>query len=293
MLSALHDVMGIAASRVRAYGPAVLRRLAHRAALSWAVTIAMLRMFEVEFRASMLRVAAYGCALAAIGLIASEFATLPRGAVVAEAAANPDWIEVGRPFPAFAMTMPEFDEAPRYAIWRHANGGGRKDIFTFGDPATGGASAVVELYRPGAEPDTDPDVVTASIPELRLSGRPVVRTTIDTKFGEVAVDPFMDRAPGGERRCLRFWRAFDAPRLEISGWFCNGGQELVDRGMIACSLDRLTLLAAGSEPRIGALFAQAERKRNFCGANNVFFAATGKRRDWIEATRDPRLRGRQ
>ena len=44
--------------------------------------------------------------------------------------------------------------------------------------------------------------------------------------------------------------------------------------MLACALDRLTLLAAGSEPKIGALFAQAELKRTFCGANNVFFAAT-------------------
>ena len=63
--------------------------------------------------------------------------------------------------------------------------------------------------------------------------------------------------------------------------------------MIACSLDRLTLVAAGSEPKIGALFAQAELKRNFCGANNVFLAATRKRNDWIEAARDPKLRGRQ
>ena len=76
-------------------------------------------------------------------------------------------------------------------------------------------------------------------------------------------------------------------------WYCNAGQELVDRGMIACSLDRLTLVAAAGEPKIGALFAQAELKRNFCGANSVFMAATRKRNDWIAAARDPRLRGRQ
>ena len=33
---------------------------------------------------------------------------------------NPDWIEVIRPLPAFALTIPEFESAPRYAIWRHA-----------------------------------------------------------------------------------------------------------------------------------------------------------------------------
>jgi hypothetical protein len=63
--------------------------------------------------------------------------------------------------------------------------------------------------------------------------------------------------------------------------------------MLACALDRLTLIAAGSEPKIGALFAQAELKRTFCGANNVFLAATRKRNDWIDAERDPRLRGRK
>ncbi len=250
----------------------------------------LLRLFVGEVHAVTLRVFAYGCMLAAMGLMAAELGTRSRDPVVAPAPAS-EWAEVGKPFPAFAITMPEFDEAPRYAIWRHPNGGGRKDIFTFGDPASGGATAMVEIYRPGAEPDPEADVVTASIPELRLSGRPVAQTTLETKFGQVAIDPFTDGAPGGERGCLRFWRSFDAPRLEISGWFCNAGQELVDRGMIACALDRLTLVAAGSEPKVGVLFAQAELKRNFCGANNVFLAATHKRNDWIEAARDPRLRG--
>ena len=44
--------------------------------------------------------------------------------------------------------------------------------------------------------------------------------------------------------------------------------------MIACALDRLTLIAAGSEPKLGALFARAELKRTFCGQNSVFLAAT-------------------
>ena len=190
------------------------------------------------------------------------------------------------------MSIPDFDEAPRYASWRHASGRGRKDVLTFGDLSSSGATAVVELYRPGSEPGHGPEEVTASVPELRLSGR-LLPSTIETKFGAVAVDPFRDRAPNGERRCLRFVRNFEEPRFEISGWYCNAGLELVDRGMLACALDRLTLIAAGSEPKIGALFAQAELKRTFCGANNVFLAATPKRNDWIEAERDPRLRGRK
>jgi len=136
----------------------------------------------------------------------------------------------------------------------------------------------------------EPTDITASIPELRLSGGPAAPKTIETKFGAMLVEPFTDDAPGGARSCLRFARNFDEPRLELSGWFCNAGAELVDRGMIACALDRLSLLAAGSEPKLAALFARAELRRSFCGQRSVFLAATPKRIDWIEAVRDPKLR---
>ena len=62
--------------------------------------------------------------------------------------------------------------------------------------------------------------------------------------------------------------------------------------MIACALDRLTLAAGGGDPKLAALFARAELKRSFCGQQSVFLAATPKRTDWIEAARDPKLRGR-
>jgi hypothetical protein len=258
------------------------------------VALAMLCLFAHELRATLARVIAYGAAVAAFALIALEVATIARGTGAAQTAAQ-DWIEIGRPIPAFAMTMPEFETAPHYSIWRHQNGGGRKDILAFGEPNAGGATAMVEIYRPASEFSRpgEADDITAGIAQLRLSGPPAAPNTIDTKFGEVLVEPFTDRAPGGERRCLRFTLGFEEPRLEVSGWYCNAGLELVDRGMIACALDHLTLTAGGAEPKLTALFARAELKRSFCGTNSVFVAATPKRTDWIEAARDPRLRGRQ
>lgn len=251
------------------------------------VAFALLFPFANELRATLARTIAYTAALAAFGLGIAEVAS--RGTVATQATRPPDWVEVNKPFPAFAMAIPDF-EAPRYSIWRHVSGSGRKDILTFGDPGTGGATAVVEIHRPGFDAG-EPEDITASISELRLSGKPVSPKTIDTKFGLVQVDSFTDRAPGGERRCLRFSRGFEEPRLEISGWYCNAGPEMVDRGMIACALDRLSLLAAGSEPKLAALFARAEIRRSFCGQRSVFVAATPKRTDWIEASRDPKLRG--
>ena len=175
---------------------------------------------------------------------------------------------------------PLHDLAPRQ--WRRTQG-----CSHVRRSGSSGATAVVELYRAGGEPESADDDITASIGQLRLSTRPALPSTIDTKFGEVAVEPFTDSAPAGARHCLRFSRAFEEPRFELAGWFCNAGEELVDRGMVACALDRLSLVAAGSEPRLGALFARAELKRTFCGQQSVFVAATPKRNDWIEAARDP------
>jgi hypothetical protein len=43
-----------------------------------------------------------------------------------------------------------------------------------------------------------------------------------------------------------------------------------------CALDRLTLLSAGSEPKVGALFAEAELHRSFCGQRDPILAETPK-----------------
>lgn len=265
----------------------LLARLRH----ACAVADALIRLFAAELRAVTWRLAAYGCAFVALALTALEFATLQRGAVLAEGGPESEWVEIVKPFPAFAMTVPDLDDAARYASYRHAQGGGRRDVLTFGDLAA--ATAVVELYRVGSEDAADPSDITAGIGELRLSNRPTMPATIDTKFGPVTVEFFTDRAPNGERRCVKFLRTFDEPRFELSGWFCSAGQEIVDHGRVACALDHLTLVSAGSEPKLAALFARAELRRTFCGQAGVLFAATPKRGGWIEAARDPRLRGRK
>jgi len=243
----------------------------------------LLRTFADEVQATLTRAAAYACALVAFVLIGMEFLTAPRGTVVAQSAVS-EWVDVIKPIPAFALSIPELAAEPQYAIRRHASGGGRKDVFTFGDAAAQEATATVEIYRPGAEADQPEE--RARVPELRLSV-PVVWRMIDTKFGLATVEPFTDRGPQAERRCLRVTRTFDDPRLVINAQFCNPGLELVDRHMVACALDRLSLISAASDPKLIALFARAELKRNFCGQNSVFVAATPKRLDWIEAARDP------
>jgi hypothetical protein len=52
------------------------------------------------------------------------------------------------------------------------------------------------------------------------------------------------------------------------------------------------VIAAGSDPKLAELFAQAELKRKFCSRKPPPRGATLKRADWLAAARDPKLRGR-
>lgn len=62
------------------------------------------------------------------------------------------WISIERPFPAFALSIPEAADVPAaYAIRRHAAGSGRKDILEFGEPDGAAPYLHVEIYRPGGE----------------------------------------------------------------------------------------------------------------------------------------------
>jgi hypothetical protein len=241
------------------------------------VALAIFGLFARELHATLARVFIYAAALAAFALIVLEILGPRHGGVKT---ANPDWIEVIKPLPAFALTIPDFEGAPRYSIWRHVSGVGRKDVMSFGEE--GGATATVEIFRG----DIEEEDITASIAELRLSAPPTSPNSIDTKFGAVRVETAIEDG----RNCLHVSRKFEELRFEISGTFCNAGMELVDHGMVACALDRLSLVSAGSEPRLATLFARAELRRTFCGQKNVFLAATPKRTDWIDAQRDPKLR---
>jgi hypothetical protein len=235
-------------------------------------------MFANELRASLARVVLYCAALAAFSLILVEITSHRGGAVTT---ATSDWFEVVRPLPAFALTIPEFEGAPRYSIWRHVSGVGRRDVMSFGEP--GGPTATVEIFRG----DVEDDDITSSISELRLSATLAAPNSLETKFGPVRVETEIEDG----RNCLHVSRKYEELRLEISGTFCSAGMELVDRGTVACALDRLSLVSAGSEPRLATLFARAELRRTFCGQRSVFLAATPKlTADWIDARRDPKLR---
>ena len=80
--------------------------------------------------------------------------------------------------------------------------------------------------------------------------------------------------------------------MRIAGRYCKGTDEIIQSSFVVCALDRLTLIAAGSDPRVAELFANGELARQFCHSKGNSRGAALRRHDWLSASRDPKLRGR-
>jgi hypothetical protein len=233
-----------------------------------------------DIRATFARVLAYMGGLGLVAVAAASFFHVPALIASTGPSPNPQWIEVDRPYPAFELAIPDQSATPaNYAIWRRAADGARKDVLTWGAAAEPGPFISIEIYRSGdrTEPFIDPDSeIAARIVHYTVTDDVKPAGRIDSKFGPVPLVDFAIAADGHQRRCLGFARAFAQPPMQIAGWYCSPGEEIVDRAGLACLLDRLTILSAGGDPRLDALFASAEIKRTFCGRRDPIFAATSE-----------------
>lgn len=238
-----------------------------------------------DLPALFVRLLAYGGGLTLLSTVAAHFFQSPP---VMEAIAPPhrsEWVEIEKPFPAFALSIPEAADVPsQYAIRRHDEGGGRKDILSLGQADGVAPYLQVEIYRPGVEQARFADPLTEITTAAAALGPADVTAEselLPSKFGALRIVDFA-ASKGVPRKCLGFVRIYDDPRLQLSGWFCQGakfgGGDFIERSTLACALDRLTLLAAGSEPKVGALFAQAELNRSYCGQHSPLMAPTPKHR---------------
>ena len=250
-------------------------------------------VLPAEWRAALVRIFAYFGAIGALSLMAAEMVRTPATVAVSEPAPRPEWIEVERPWPAFELALAGFADEPHYAIRRHAQGSGRKDILSFGELGKTSRFVSFEIYRAGGEIDsfgnTAGEMRAIAAEHGRVNG---LRTSmpIPSKFGALQTFEFAVGSFSGYH-CVGFLRAFGEQRIRISGMSCNMNL-IVDRGAISCALDRLSLMSAGSDPDIARLFAQAELKRTFCGQRDPLMYATPKRRgDATNFTSSLGLRG--
>jgi hypothetical protein len=255
-----------------------------------------------DFGATLVRLLAYMGGLAILAILAASIFGTPSGITVLAPPPPPEWVNVERPHPAFELLTPELAAGTSdYAILRRTADGARKDVLKWGEASGTGPFVMVEIYRPGTESERfidAPSEIAARIVAFPVTDDVKPAGQIDSKFGVVPLVDFAIAAHGRPRRCLGFARAFNGPVMQIAGWYCSAGEEVVDRATLACALDRLTMLSAGGDPKLAGLFARAEIKRTFCGQRNPILAATPEREAQITApssaklVRDTKLRGR-
>ncbi len=247
-----------------------------------------------DIRATLLRVAAYMGGLGILAIAAIGFLRTPSVIAAIGPSTQPQWITVAQPHPAFELVMPELAASPfDYAILRRAADGARKDVLSWGEAGGHGPYVVLEIYRAGSRSGgfmDAPSEIAARILAFTVTDDVKAAGRIETKFGAVPLVDFAIAGRAGERRCLGFARPFEQPAMQITGWYCSPHQEVVDRTRLACLLDRLTILSAGGDSRLDALFARAEIDRDFCGQRDPILAATPERAPPIPSPYHPRLR---
>jgi hypothetical protein len=251
------------------------------------------RSIPEDIRATIVRLLAYMGGLAILAIGAASLFEAPSGIAAVAPTPRPEWITVERPHPAFELQMPELAaSATDYAILRRAADGARRDVLTWGEPAGSGPYIMVEIYRPGAATDRfidAPSEIAARILAFTVTDDVKSAGTVDSKFGAMPLVDFAIAAHGKQRRCLGFAHPFDKPMMQIAGWYCSVGDEVVDRATLSCVFDRLTIISAGGDPKLAGLFAHAELKRTFCGQRNPILAATPEREAQLTAPHSAKL----
>lgn len=242
-----------------------------------------LTSFVDEIYATCSGLLAYAAALALFGgLGVYLWRQLPDATAMEPAAAS--WGLAGRSAPAFAMGQGDLRDKPEtYEILRHPEGG-RKDIFRWTGTEPG-ATAELEIYRPGGEAVEPAITEIAAQLDLAEPRQLEAAGIIDTKFGGVTL--LRPEPHDGDRACLAFLKQVEAPNVRISGWTCQGESLPAQRAAIGCMLNRLTLLTAGNDPKLAELFARAELKRSDCNPSGQPALSP----DWVMGSENPRLRG--
>ena len=246
-----------------------------------------LTSFADEVCGTLARLIIYLCTLALIAIL-GVYAWDQLPGTEGEAAVKASWTPAPRSAPAFAGS--QFDlsyKTDAYQIFRHTEGGGRRDVLRWAD-YDGKLVAELEIYRPGGElteampavADIAGRIDPEGFRELEAAG------VIDSKFGAVTLLRVIGDTEG-KRSCLGFLRRIDQPNLRISGWSCQGDTLPARRIAIACTLNRLTLLTSGNDPKLAELFAHAELRHSDCAASAVPALSA----DWVTSSDNPRLRG--
>lgn len=233
------------------------------------------------------------------GIVLGSAAMMVGSSGSAERPAAPpaSWVEVNRPIQLYGLAGTEFSKLPLlYRARRHAVGGGREDVLTFGDLRHDQPFLELVLYRIGSEA-TDPMPFPAALDDLgrrqgmRLSGlgSPAVLTT---RFGDFETADVRLAQSGAATPCLAFRTAeAQSAVLRIAGFVCGAAEKPTGRAALRCVIDRLDLDSAGDDTGLRNVFVEAERRRGGeCAPLRP--TAAGSKTTWLAANSSlPPLKG--
>jgi hypothetical protein len=213
------------------------------------------------------------------------------GPTASPASAKPTWIEVNHPIQLYDLAGSELGKLPlAYRAKRMSDASARQDSLIYGGFGDGapylnlsvlrtvvaelpasGSSLLVHLARLGAEAGL---AVTHIGPAIAVPTRFGVFATAD-----ITVEHGQDAAP-----CLGFRLQDDAAGpapIGIAGFACGTASKAMDRGRLACILDRIDLVSAGDDEAMRAFFVEAERRRGHGCAGSPLLPA-GPRSTWLD-----------
>jgi hypothetical protein len=185
--------------------------------------------------------------------------------VAAPNVVKPAWIEIQKPFRLFALAAPEWGREPTsYTAQRQREGGGRRDHLTFGTFGTNQPWLHLTLYRTGSQDASLTPFFVDMARRAAPAGLAVARMgqpkALATRLGMFEAAEFTLEAHAGavgqDTRCLGF-RLAEAKVLQIGGFACGAPGKPIDRGGLACTLDRIDLVAAGDDAEMRTFFTGA------------------------------------
>jgi hypothetical protein len=195
-----------------------------------------------------------------------------------------DWAPVRRPVRIFHLEAPELDHTE---LDYQVNARGREtrqDVLIWAPkadrPARGpNATLIIERYE-AAQPTQRPffaDIARRAAQHHLAVDRMAEPADMRSKFGAIQVAESQITIEGEARACMAF-RRLDTGGIVIAGWFCPPRQRVMDRVALACFLNRLDLVAAGTDRALRAIFAEAERQRGSCASARQ----AGRKITWLD-----------
>lgn len=214
------------------------------------------------------RLAVIGIALlAGADLLTQWRDTSGNRAAPTAAVARDAWIDIIRPYHLYELPAPLLaHESHVYAARRHATGGGREDTLTLGRfGAEKRPFFRLSVYRHGAEDPAEAPFFVEMARRAAPLGLSVSDVLLEqgrpTRFGEMetAALTLSDRS-GSRANCRGFRLVRDQPGLTLAGLACAAESETMSAPDLACALNRLELLSAGSDRPLRDFFGAAEAR---------------------------------